>query len=382
MSDHPSGLRDLPDLASDVRERVVTPPYAEVSRRVRARRRRGAVGAMAAAVVLVGGLAVWQNASTTAGPSVPQPGGSTQGPVPPTDESQWRAVVDGANPHPFEVSGTDDGSIAVIWRALEQPEPTFALVIREADGTVHGRRIDVPLDLTPVPGGWVGLRTTQAFLIGSDGSSSMLTEAKDSRAPRPGDVVVSGQYGLWLYSPADGGWARMSFDGVAEGIFLTGGGEQVTCAREATGIVVRRNAQQIGQIPGRACALTGRGDTVAVAGLGSGPGGDIPLTGLLLVDGHDVTLPRISVQLEGVTSLVVTPAGSAMVTNASDGRWLVVGSSGNVAEPDRKLGEAFVAGDRLYASTYGLMDGPLFVSDDDGRTWQETTLPGNESSEE
>ena len=41
--------------------------------------------------------------------------------------------------------GTDDGSMAVIWRALEQPEPTFALVIREADGTVHGRRLDAPV---------------------------------------------------------------------------------------------------------------------------------------------------------------------------------------------------------------------------------------------
>ena len=169
-------LRDLPDLAGDVRERVVIPPYAEVSRRVRARRLRGAVGAMAAAVVVVGGVAVWQSVATTAGPSIPQPADHTQGPIPPTDESQWRAVVDGTDSHPFEIQGTDDGSIAVVWRALEPGAPTFALVIREADGSVHGMRLDEPVSLTPVPGGWVGMDGARGHLIGSDGSWTDLDE--------------------------------------------------------------------------------------------------------------------------------------------------------------------------------------------------------------
>jgi hypothetical protein len=77
----------------------------------------------------------------------------------------------------------------------------------------------------------------------------------------------------------------------------------------------------------------------------------------------------------------MTPDGSTIVTNASDGRWLVVRPDGDVVEPDRRAGEAFVAGDRLYVSSYGLMNGPVFVSDDDGRTWSETTLPGNESKQ-
>ena len=96
-----SDLRDLPDLVGHVRDRVVVPPYAEVSRRVRARRARTAAGTLAVVVLVVGGIAVWQNVATTAGPSVPQPA-TTQGPIPPTDESQWRAVVDGADAHPFE----------------------------------------------------------------------------------------------------------------------------------------------------------------------------------------------------------------------------------------------------------------------------------------
>jgi hypothetical protein len=85
--------------------------------------------------------------------------------------------------------------------------------------------------------------------------------------------------------------------------------------------------------------------------------------------------------LDGVTSVAVTPDGSTVVTDAGDGRWLVVRPDGDVVEPARKVGQAFVAGDRLYVSTYGLMNGPLYVSDDDGRTWQETTLPGNESKQ-
>ena len=158
----------------------------------------------AAAVVLVGGVAVWQSVATTAGPSVPQPAGTTQGPIPPTDESQWRAVVDGTDSHPFEVEGTDDGSIAVVWRALEPGAPTFALVIREADGSVHGMRLDDPVSLTPVPGGWVGMDGARGHLIGSDGTWSDLDETAP-RQPQAGDVVVTGQYSSWLYSPVDQG---------------------------------------------------------------------------------------------------------------------------------------------------------------------------------
>ena len=55
---------------------------------------------------------------------------------------------------------------------------------------------------------------------------------------------------------------------------------------------------------------------------------------------------------------------------------------GEVSEPHLKLGVAFLGGDRVYATAYALGKGPLLYSDDDGVTWQETTLPGIESSEE
>ena len=61
----------------------------------------------------------------------------------------------------------------------------------------------------------------------------------------------------------------------------------------------------------------------------------------------------------------------SVVLSGDTNIWAVVG----------KLGLAFVAGDRLYATTSEFMNGPLLVSDDDGRTWSETTLPGNESKQ-
>ena len=177
-----SDLRDLPDLAGDVRERVVTPPYDAVSRRVRHRRPAGGRQRRR------GGARRRRDRCLAErrhhGRPVSAAAGRPPSPIPPTDESQWRAVVNGTNAGPFEVSGTDDGSVAIVWRALEQPEPTFALVIREADGSVHGRRLDVPVTLTPVPGGWVGLETARGWLIASDGSWTDLGAAREPRPPR------------------------------------------------------------------------------------------------------------------------------------------------------------------------------------------------------
>jgi hypothetical protein len=338
---------------------------------------------------VVGGVAVWQSVATTAGPSIPQPADHTQGPIPPTDESQWRAVVDGTDSHPFEVEGTDDGSLAVVWRALEPGAPTFALVIREADGSVHGMRLDDPVTLTPVPGGWVGMDGSWGHLIGSDGSWSDLGEAA-SRAPRAGDVVVTGQYSSWLYSPGDRGLSPMpQLEGGFADAYVTPQGDLVTCQHDGRGeIFVSPTGKMIRGLPGETCVVAGRDDDAAVVALGDDPDGGIPMTGLAtmsgLTPGHSPSwrFPQIPDLLDGVTSVVVTPDGSTVVTDAGDGRWLVVRPDGDVVEPDRRAGEAFVAGERLYVSSYGLMNGPIFVSDDDGRTWSETTLPGNESKQD
>jgi hypothetical protein len=377
-----SDLHELPDLVGDVRDRVVIPPYAEVSRRVRARRLRTASGTVAAAILLVGGVAAWQSVATTAGPSIPQPADHTQGPIPPTDESQWRAVVDGTDSHPFEIEGTDDGSIAVVWRALEPGAPTFALVIRAADGTVHGMRLDEPVSLTPVPGGWVGMDGARGHLIGSDGSWSDLDETAP-RQPQAGDIVVTGQYSSWLYSPVDQGLSPATeLEGSSVDGYVAPDGRLVTCHQNGRGrIFVSPTDKMIRDLPGSTCVVAGRGDDVAVVALGDDPDGAIPMTGLMTYTGLTWRFPEIPEPLGGVTSVVVTPGGSTVVTDAGDGRSVVVRPDGEVTELDRRAGEAFVAGDHLYMSSYGLMNGPLSVSDDDGRTWQQTTLPGNESKQ-
>ena len=181
------------------------PPYEEVGRRVRARRTRGLAGTLAATVLVVGGVAVWQSIGTSPGPGPAEPAT----PLPSTSEALWRSVVDGEMAHPFEVAGSDDGSVAVVWRSLEHPEPTFALVIREPDGTVTAPASTRPLDLTPVPGGWVGVRTVQGWFIGTDGTWTDLGSQAAPGSRDAGDVFVDGQFGQWLYSPEDRTWSWM-----------------------------------------------------------------------------------------------------------------------------------------------------------------------------
>lgn len=374
-------LTELPDLAGDVRARAVPPPYDEVGRRVRAHRRRVSAGVLAATVLVVGGAGVTQSLVGHDAAAAPHP--AEQGPLPASDPTRWRAVVHGTQSHPFEVSGTDDGSIAVVWRALEPGSPTFALVIREPNGRVHGLRLDVPVSLTPVPGGWVGTRDGRGWLIGSDGTWIDLGEPGISRTARPGDVVVRGQFGLnLLYSPTDRTWStRPQPYGDVGDSYVTPDGVVVTCRSDGQGtvtVVVGEELQENTSL-GDACTVAGRGGDVTVVSLSDEPDGSIPMTGLLVLAGDAWTRPHVTHPLDGVSSAVVTPAGSTVVTNASDGRWLLVRSDGEVTEPGRKVGEAFVAGDRLYVSSYGLMNGPLFYSEDDGVTWTETTLPGNES---
>ena len=260
-----SELRDLPDLAGDVRERVVIPPYAEVSRRVRARRLRGAVGAMAAAVLVVGGVAVWQSVATTAGPSIPQPAGTTQGPIPPTDESQWRAVVDGTDSHPFEIAGhrrrLDRRGLA----GPGDPEHrrsrwSSARPTAPCTGCASTSRST----LTPVPGGWVGMDGARGHLIGSDGSWTDLGETAAPGEPRAGDVVVTGQYSqLAVLARRPELSAMPALEGALRMAYVTPTGDMITCSTTGTATSGSRcDDVHSPWIDGSTCVLAGRGDAV------------------------------------------------------------------------------------------------------------------------
>ncbi len=370
-----SNVDELPDLVGDVRDRAVPPPYEQVTRRVRARRGRTAAGTLAATALAVGGLAVWQNAATTASPS-PSPAPSipqAADPAYPASEA-WQQVVEGTRSHVFDVAGTADGSVAVVWRALEDPGSRFALVIREADGTVHGRLLEEPLSLVPVPGGWVGLRTDRAWFIASDGTWTDLGEPGPARDPRPGDVVLA-YAAPTLFSPDDLSWSYLLADGAA---YVTPDGRVVSCRPEGDQLLVTADGATPTHGRGTACLLVGQGDHVTMAGTRDGEGGGVWLYSLLATHDGGATWRdgRIPSDLD-LASVTVDGDGTSYVTG-TDGRLFVTLADGDIREPTGEYGVVVAAGDRVYSLSYARDHGPLRYSDDHGSTWSETTLPGLE----
>ena len=212
-----SDLRDLPDLARDVRERVVVPPYDEVSRRVRARRLRGAAGSVAAAVLVVGGVAVV--AERRDDHRSPAPADDRPVRLGPAPADRRVAVARRSSTAPTRASvrgrpGTDDGADR---RGLACPGASGARrsrwSIREADGTVHGRRLDEPVDADARPRRLGGVpRAARAWFIGSDGELDRprRTPGRHARS-QPGDVFVRGQYGdNGCTRPTTEAWPRSS----------------------------------------------------------------------------------------------------------------------------------------------------------------------------
>jgi hypothetical protein len=293
-------------------------------------------------------------------------------------------VVDGKMAGPFVAAASDDGSVAVIWRSLVHPEPTFALVIRSGDGSVHGTRLDAPLELTPVPGGWVGVRTMQGWFVGSDGTWIDLGTPGPSRQPRRGDVFVNGQFGQWLYSPHDRTWSTlpMPYGDRADG-HVTPSGDLVTCGTDNQGTVrVFMGEQQQGpDLPGDTCVIEGNGWSILVAALGDDPNGDIPLeSGLWTRDGgtswHDPGLPAMS----SISGLAVL----------SDGSWAVSSTAGVLhgvpylgdAWDESAAGQVFAAGSYFCYLTFADEVGPLNCRNRNGGQLFQMPLPGKESSEQ
>ena len=256
-------------------------------------------------------------------------------------------MVNGTKAGPFEVSGTDDGSVAVVWRALEHQEPAFALVIREADGSVHGRRLEAPVTLTPVPGGWVGLETARGWLIGSDGSWTDLGVARDPRPPEAGDVAVAGQFGRWLYRPGDRSWSTLSVFGSPDQAYVNDFGNLITCTGHDGRVTVGdqdRSGQPNPDLPGVTCVIAGNGDTVVVAALGDDPSGAIPLTGVLRSTDGGATWTRPPFDaFSSITSQVVGADGTILVTG-TEGRSFVIHPDGAYTEPTVPLGRGLRRG--------------------------------------
>jgi hypothetical protein len=373
-----SNIDELPDLAGDVRDRAIPPPYEQVTRRVRARRVRTVFGTLAATALTVGGLAVWQNAATTASPNPAPPITQPADPAYPASAG-WRQVVDGTGSHPFQAVGTDDGSIAVVWRALEQPEPTFALVIREADGTVHGRRLDAPVSLTPVPGGWVGLRTARAWFIAVDGTWTDLGEPGAPRDPQPGDVLVANQYARWLFAPYARTWSFLPVGyGESGAAYITPAGFRINCVGPDDGQMgIYRDGQRVAEAPGDACTISGHHDSVVVVVTVDHPSGSIPIGNVLWSDDAGAEWGPIDFASGSLNSVSVLYDGTPVI--GTEGGAVTVGQFQSL---EGEHGFAFAAGRRLYTLAYGLSTGPMSYTDDKGDTWHTAPLPGMESSED
>jgi hypothetical protein len=290
-----------------------------------------------------------------------------------TDERLWKSVVDGPLAHPLDVSGAADGSVAILWRSLVQPAPTFALVIRTPDGRVIGRRLDAPVTLTPVSDGWVALRGHRAWYVepGSDWIS--LGTPGPVRAPRAGDVLVDGQGGPWLVDPDRLTWDRAPSGALAEAV--TASGHLYACTGTGFGHVrVRLDVGYTQWVSGDSCLMASQGEAVSALGLEDAPGGGTT-SGLLVSQGGPFRSGDW-IRLGDVSSMCVTADGATIVTGAGGDAFVLTADRRQLIEPDEKLGVAFTAGDRLYATTFAQDKGPLLYSDDDGATWQETTLPG------
>ena len=122
--------------------------------------------------------------------------------------------------------------------------------------------------------------------------------------------------------------------------------------------------------------LAGYGGDLAAVALGDDPDGSIPT--LALVVSHDTgeTWQRATgIRSAGTTSLVVTPAGTTLATDDQGGYTRVDKYGQTLVTESPSLTGLTLADERIAALTFN--DGPgLLWSDDDGRTWEEGTLPG------
>ncbi len=235
-------------------------------------------------------------------------------------------------------------------------------MIREADGTVHGRRLEQPLSLVPVPGGWVGLRTDRAWFIASDGTWTDLGEPGPARDPRPGDVVLP-YAAPTLFSPDDHSWSYLLADGAA---YVAPDGRVVSCRPEGDQLLVTADGATPTHGRGTACLLVGQGDHVTMAGTRDGEGGGVWLYSLL--GSHDGGATwrdgRIPSDLD-LASVTVGEDGTSYVTG-TDGRLFVTLADGDISEPTGEYGVVVAAGDRVYSLSYARDHGPLRYSDDHG----------------
>lgn len=368
---------ELERLAEELHERVVVPPFDTVGPRVRRRRApRVVAGALAAVVAVVVALAL--------APGLPAPPEAEVAATGlPNDVAE---LVASPTAHVFEMAGGYDGSLALIWRNLVQPEPTFALVVRSASGDVSGRLLTEPLDLTAVPGGWVGMAGRRPWAVNPDASVSDLVVEEIRVRAASGDVVVTSSGPALVHRPGVDVLLPVEETRGLETVVVTSTGTTVGYEPGAGSLAIRAADGDTGtsRLPARAsgAAVAGSGDHVSAIILGDAPDGSIPALEVVLTADSGRSLRTGTAGAYGIfdsTSLVVTDTGHTLSTG-TDGALTVIDARGRVVPIGRtpSLRGLTVAGSRVYAVSATDDHGPLYRSDDSGATWTEDALPGLE----
>lgn len=421
----PDPLPQLPDvardLAFDVAGRTDLPPFDRVVARanVRQRRRRLAIaGATATVVVSVGvGAALVmlpdQETLVTASPATPSPS-SPLSPPPSANSSAERTarkVIEAPGSSIFYVAGSEDGTVAMVWRECEgasrddsgTERDSFgcrnALAIRSANGSVSLVPLSKPVwGLTAVPGGFLGNGSNlfDARIFAADGSSTPASVSREQRLPRPGDVAVQWGSGPRIYRPSDRTVYEIPAppDGAANyGGYLTPAGELIVTTLTSLGEPAqaagwathdgrRWHSQQVVHGPKAAAGdVAGNGKHVtalfnAVAQFGDDD--SRPLDRMLLSHDGGLSWDELRSPDPGafeIGSIVVTPSGTTLATDAKANVYRV-SLDGKLAKTDVPGTGFFTAGKRVYAMSSRKADGSLWWSEDDGLTWQRTSLPG------
>ena len=291
-------------------------------------------GLLAAAAAVVATLALAPGLGTLPEPPTPV----TPSPSPTlalgTVPQEVQDLIADDRTHRLEVTGGLDGSVAVIWRELDG-NPRFALVTRTADGISTGQIIEAPFGLTPVPGGWVAMRSYRAYLLTPDGTLTDLP-IQAVIEPRAGDIQVETGERPFLYRPSVGLLAPVAMEEEVDATYLNTEGELITYDRDKQRISSPTGGGTA--VPARAghVLFAGRDDIVVALALGDEPDGSIPLIDIAISrDGGrlwDHTMLRTTKPVD-VTSAAVEADGKVLVATSTDGVfWLSPGGTGLVTD--------------------------------------------------
>ena len=374
----------LPDLARGVTERTQPPPFEAVLGRA-ARRRRTRVAAVGLATALVVGAGAGVAAVVGDPARTPEPSS------PASSAAAAAGIIADPEAGPVSIAPTERGDVAVLWQSRSTDVQAFALRVDDGPdvvGTLPGQATEI----TAVPDGWLVTDAEEPPLFLSPGGElAEVPIGHTVSTPGVGDRTLVWRGLMWIYSHEEHRLLpppliRAPF--AATDVVGTPSGRMVAAcsrdagARKAVGYCTLSGGPwTYTSLPSRGWTVPGMvaasGEHVAVTTLTDSE----PMTveSLRLLDGDSVedvdVAPTDVPLLHNVGSMAVLADGSTAFANG-DGQLVLVSPDGELTSPGSERVTGLVAtGDRLWAHTWDNR-GPLIHSDDHGRTWHRTPMPG------